>query len=116
MVAHSCPTLCNPMDCSLSGSSVHEDSPGKNTGVGCRSLLQENLPNPGFKPTSHALQADSLPSELPGKLMEVLYSLKKKKQLSLLHRVLLIKLTKSVQTDLNIKENILTSMTERSRI
>ena len=24
MCAHSCPTLCNPMDCSLPGSSVHE--------------------------------------------------------------------------------------------
>ena len=31
----SCPTLCDPMDCSLPGSSVHRDSPGKNTGVGC---------------------------------------------------------------------------------
>ena len=27
-------TLCNPMDCNLPGSSVHGDSPGKNTGVG----------------------------------------------------------------------------------
>ena len=26
--------LCNPMDCSLPGSSVHGDSPGKNTAVG----------------------------------------------------------------------------------
>ena len=32
-VAQSCPTLCNPMNCSLPGSSVHGDSPGKNTGV-----------------------------------------------------------------------------------
>ena len=35
LVALSCLTLCNPMDCSLPGSSVHGDSPGKNTGVGC---------------------------------------------------------------------------------
>ena len=35
LVAQSFPTLCNPMDCSPSGSSVNEDSPGKNTGVGC---------------------------------------------------------------------------------
>ena len=34
------PTLCDPMDCSLSGSSVHGYSPGKNTGVGSLSLLQ----------------------------------------------------------------------------
>ena len=41
----SCPTLCDPMDCSLPGFSVHGilrpwDSPGKNTGVGCHFLLQ----------------------------------------------------------------------------
>ena len=36
----SCLTLCDPMDCSPSGSSVHGDSPGKNTGVGCHALLQ----------------------------------------------------------------------------
>ena len=34
------PTLCDPMDCSLPGSSVHGDSPGKNTGIGCHVLLQ----------------------------------------------------------------------------
>ena len=32
-LVQSCPTLCNPMNCSLPGSSVHGDSPGKNTGV-----------------------------------------------------------------------------------
>ena len=37
----SCLTLCNPMDCSLPGSSVHE-IPGKSTGVGCHFFLQEN--------------------------------------------------------------------------
>ena len=31
-----CMTLCDPMDCSPQDSSVHEDSPGKNTGVGCQ--------------------------------------------------------------------------------
>ena len=34
LVAQLCPTLCDPMDCSLPDFSVHEDSPGKNTGVG----------------------------------------------------------------------------------
>ena len=34
----SCPTLCNPTDCSLPGSSVHGRK-GKNTGVGCHALL-----------------------------------------------------------------------------
>ena len=35
LVAQSCSTLCNPMDCVLPGSSVHGDSPGRNIGVGC---------------------------------------------------------------------------------
>ena len=39
-VAQSCPTLCDPMDCSLPSSSIHGDSPGKNTGVGCHAPLQ----------------------------------------------------------------------------
>ena len=34
-VAQSCPTLCDPMDCSLPGSSVHGIFLGRNTGVGC---------------------------------------------------------------------------------
>ena len=55
------------MDCSLPGFSVRGDSPGKNTGVGCHSLLQDNLPNTGIKPRSPALQADSLSSEPSGK-------------------------------------------------
>ena len=32
LVAQLCPTLCDPMDCSLPGFSVRGDSPGKNTG------------------------------------------------------------------------------------
>ena len=32
--------LCYPIDSSPPGSSVHEDSPGKNTGVHCQALLQ----------------------------------------------------------------------------
>ena len=44
MVAQLCATLCDPMDCSLPGSSVHGDYPGKNTGVGCYFLLQEIFP------------------------------------------------------------------------
>ena len=37
-VAQSCLTLCDPMDCSPPGSSIH-DFPGKSTGVGCYCLL-----------------------------------------------------------------------------
>ena len=49
-VTQLCPTLCNLMDCSLPGSSVHGIPQEKNTGVGSHSLLQGNLPNPGIKP------------------------------------------------------------------
>ena len=62
-VAQSHLTLCDPMDCSLPGSSIHGILQAKNTGVGSCSLLQ------GIFPTqeSPALQADSLPSEPQGK-------------------------------------------------
>ena len=43
----SCLTLCDPMDCSLPGSSVHGNSPGQNTGVGCHALLQGIFPTQG---------------------------------------------------------------------
>ena len=39
LVAQSCLTLCDPMDCSLPDFSVHGDFPDKNTGVGCHFLL-----------------------------------------------------------------------------
>ena len=68
LVAQSCPTLCDPIDRSPPGSSVH----------GIKSSRQEYwsglpFPSPGdlldpeIEPESPTLQADSLPSELPGK-------------------------------------------------
>ena len=39
-----CPIHWDPMDCSPPGSSVHVDSPGKNTRVGCHTLLQRSFP------------------------------------------------------------------------
>ena len=47
LVAQSCLILCDPMDCSLPGSSVHGDYSGKNTGVGCHALLQGIFPIQG---------------------------------------------------------------------
>ena len=65
-VAQSCPTLCDPTDCSLPGSSIH--------GMFQAKVLEwtaiaspQDLPNPGIKPRSPALQADALPSEPRGK-------------------------------------------------
>ena len=49
-LAHLYPTLCDPMDCSPPGSSVHGDSPGKNTGVGGHVLLQGIFPTQGSNP------------------------------------------------------------------
>ena len=46
----SCPTLCDPMDCSPPGSSVLRDSPGKTTVVGCHALLQGIFPIQGSNP------------------------------------------------------------------
>ena len=66
LVTQLCPILFDPIDCSPPGSSVHE-------------ILQSRIlewvaipfsrgfPDSGIKPGSLALQADSLPSEPPGK-------------------------------------------------
>ena len=61
-----CLTLCDPMDGSPPGSSVH--------GILQARILEwvafplsRNLPDPGIKPRSSALQADSSLSEPPGK-------------------------------------------------
>ena len=44
LVTQSCLTLCDSMDCSPPGFSVHGDSLGKNTGVGCHAFLQGIFP------------------------------------------------------------------------
>ena len=57
----SCPTLCNPMDCSPLGSCVHGILQQEYwSGLPCPP--PGDLPNPGIKPRS-----DSLPSEPPRK-------------------------------------------------
>ena len=65
------------------GSSVHDESPGKNTGVGCHALLQGIFPTQGLNPSLSQLlhlQADSLPLAPPGKpLSNAYYSSEKKK-------------------------------------
>ena len=50
LVGQSRPTLCDPMECSPPGFSVHKDSPGKNTGVDCHALLQGIFPTQGSNP------------------------------------------------------------------
>ena len=51
-VTQLCLTLCDPMDYSLPGPSVHRDSPGKKTGVGCHAFLQGIVPTQGSNPVS----------------------------------------------------------------
>ena len=65
-VVQSCPILCDCMDCNLPGSSVH--------GIFQARILEwlpfpspGDLPDGGIEPGSPALQADSLPTEPPGK-------------------------------------------------
>ena len=63
-------TLRDPMHCSPAGSSIHGDSPGKNTRVGCRALLQGIFPTQGSNPGLLCLlhrQVDSFPLQPPGK-------------------------------------------------
>ena len=61
-VAQSFPTLCDPMNCSLPGSSIR--------GIfqywsGLPFPSPEDLPDPGNEPGSPSLKADALPSEPP---------------------------------------------------
>ena len=62
LVALLCLTLCDPVDCSLPGSSFH--------GILQARILEWvtiSFSRGSFQPRSLALQADSLPSELPEK-------------------------------------------------
>ena len=64
-VTQSYPTLCDPMDCSLPGSPVHGILQARILERVAGSLPSAgDLPNPGMKPRSPALQANSLPAEL----------------------------------------------------
>ena len=47
LVAQSCLALCDPVDCSPPGSSLHRDFPGNNTGVGGHALLRRIFPAQG---------------------------------------------------------------------
>ena len=57
LVSQSCPTLFDPMDCSLPGSSVEFSR--QEYWSGLPFPTPEDLPNPGVEPRSPNLQADS---------------------------------------------------------
>ena len=66
----SCPTLYDPMDRRSPGFSVHGDSPGRNTEVGCHALLKGIVSTQGAIPCLLCLicvEAGSLPSAPLGK-------------------------------------------------
>ena len=60
LVTKSCPTLCNPVDCSLLGSSVHGISQAR-TWIALPLPSAGGLPNLEAEPASPACQADSSP-------------------------------------------------------
>ena len=66
IVVQSCPDLCDPMECSLLGSSVHGIS-RQEYWSGLPFPSPGDLPNPEIEHRSSELQADSLTSEPPGK-------------------------------------------------
>ena len=73
-VSQSCPTLCDSMDCSLPGSSVHGIFPGSSTGVGCHFPLQGTFPTQGSNPglphcrqTLYCLSHQESPPTLAGR-------------------------------------------------
>ena len=65
LAAQSCPTLCNPMICSPPGSSVDGILQARVFDWVTIHFSPGDLPDPGIKPRSPALQVYSLPSELP---------------------------------------------------
>ena len=67
LVAQSCPTLCDPMDCSPPGSSVHRIFQTRILEWVAISSSRGSSQSRDWE--SAALQADSLPSEPPGKLI-----------------------------------------------
>ena len=67
LVSQSGPTLCDPVDYSLAGSSSMEFS-RQEYWSGLPFSFSEYLPDPEMKLGSPALQADSLQSEPPGNI------------------------------------------------
>ena len=67
LVTQSCLTLCNPMHCSLPGSSVHGILQAGILECVAISYSRGIFPTQGFQPRSPELQEDSSPSEPPRK-------------------------------------------------
>ena len=72
-LAQLCPTLCDPVDCTLPGSSVHGILQAKILEWVAISFSRRSS-NPGIKPGSPALQADALSPEPPVRLVSTLWN------------------------------------------
>ena len=73
LVTQSCPDLCDPMDCSPPGSSVHGILQARRILEWVAIPFSGDLPNQGTEPGSPALQVDSSPSEPLAALLLILY-------------------------------------------
>ena len=69
LLTQSRPTLCDPLDCSPPGSSVHGILPLQEYWSGLPFLSPGDLHNTGIEPGSPALQVDSLPLSHLGSLI-----------------------------------------------
>ena len=67
LVSQPCPTLCDPVDCSLPSSSVHAYSPSKNNELVCQALLQGIFPTQRSNPGLPRCRWVFLPTEPPVK-------------------------------------------------
>ena len=68
LAAQSCTTLHDPVNRGARQSPLAIESSKQEYWTGLPFPPPGALPNPGIEPRSHTLQADSLPSEPPGKL------------------------------------------------
>ena len=102
LVTQLCLTLCDPLDCSPPGSSVHEIFQARILS-GLPFPSPGDLPNPGVEPRSPILQADSLLTELQGKPRHIAF-------VSLIRHIL-IKLTKTKH-----KERLLKAAREKQQV
>ena len=95
-----CLTLCNLMNCSPPGSSVHGNSPGKNIGVDCHAFLQGIFLTQGSNPSLLCLlplQVDCLPTEPHGKPQYISATLESLMKMSLQKNVKIKTIWRKIQ-------------------
>ena len=89
LAAQSCLTLCNSMDYKAHQSPLSMEFSRQEHWNGLPFPSPGDLPDPGIKPRSPVLQADSLPSEPPGKLFPTAAKIKNHKECIICFKLLL---------------------------